>query len=263
MKSLKQFIKTKLKKTPEGHVIIQEPLHFKDFGNTAKPIKILSITDPIHFKDIVKEDSEKEILDDLPGHEPHSMSYKLRQNHDDINLIHRAHIKHYTGEHPTNNVPNSRELNRNLAKGASLSHEEEKMHHAIIHNVKPAGSEVHLYSGSRHDFSKMAKNSKDHILHSPAHISATHDKQTAYEFAYNGMVRNKDPSSDEKIPLHINHIHVHPDDKILHASGMSKIPEEHESIIPAGTKLKYHHTTNHTVSKNKIHVHHFTIHSQD
>lgn len=253
MKSLKSFIATKLKKTPEGHVIIQEPIHFKNFDKS------------IQFIDTIKEDRPP-ILSELPGVDDHRqvISDKLNKNHHDMSPEHKHHINVYTDKNHDTYESHSRSLNQNLVKNDPLSHKEQEMHHAILKNVKPAGHEVHLYSGSRHDFSKMAKASKDHILHSPAHISATHDKKTAYQFAHQGMTRNQEALSKyDDLPMHMNHIHIHPSDKILHVNDMSTYPGEHETIVPAGTKLKYHNTSMHEVRGKELNVHHFTIHSQE
>ena len=152
-------------------------------------------------------------------------------------------------------------LNKSLMSGSKLGERAQLVHDTIKKHAKPAGMEVHLYSGTGPtDFSALAKKSKDGILHSPAHISASHDKHVADEFAFHG---------DRTKGKHMIKIHVQPHDKILHISKLSQFPEEKETIIPAGTKLKYSHTEDghigdkHLAAGKPIKIHHFTIHSQE
>ena len=135
---------------------------------------------------------------------------------------------------------------------------------AIVKHSAPSGHKVDLYSGVKDDtLSKLAKNSKDGILHSPAHISTTHDKHMAMGYS----LRAKNYKEGSK--LHVVHIAVTPKDKILHVSRLSnnQFGDHHETIIPAGTKLKYSHSTDHPrgsdYHSSPVRVHHFTIHSQD
>jgi hypothetical protein len=78
------------------------------------------------------------------------------------------------------------------------------------------------------------------------------------------MVNTANGKIENHTPIHLNHIEIKPKDKILHVSHLSHFDHEHESVIPAGTKLKYSHSTKHQDGMNKnVHVHHFTIHSQE
>ena len=125
-------------------------------------------------------------------------------------------------------------------------------------HVKSSEHEFHLMSGTKHDFGEMAKQSKDGILHSPAHISATHHQKIAKHFSY--------IANSHKNLLHAVQIHVKPHDKILHVSRLPhSMKAEHETIIPAGTKLKYSHSTHekHDLNNTPIKVDHFEIHSQE
>jgi hypothetical protein len=149
----------------------------------------------------------------------------------------------------------------NLRK--DLGDEDYETHHTILTKSKLLGKEVHLYSGTSHDFGKMARASKDGIIKSPAHLSMTHNARYASDCAGDGKNKN-----------HMIHIHAKPTDKGLHVAQLSSYNKEYETIIPAGTKLKYSHTTTYRPSLDKDHqtkwdrrrsykVHHFTIDSQD
>lgn len=170
-------------------------------------------------------------------------------------------IDDYTGS-------GSSRLNFRLIKGEQLRDDEQKMHETIKDNARPIGEHLKLYSGTSEDFGKMARQSKDGILHSPAHLSTTHHLRTAIRFS-------KFSGSDD--PGHMLVIHAKPSDKGLHVSKSGVgIGIEHETIIPAGTKLK-HIKTEHKIMKEErtdmsgrtyfnahpTHIHHFEIHSQE
>jgi hypothetical protein len=183
---------------------------------------------------------------------------KKRGRMDDFNYgLHR-----YTDHDDELNEPKSRRLNRALASGKSedeLLPVDLKMHKAIHAAKHEAGEDIHLYSGTRHDFSKMAKASKDGVLVSPAHISTSIDPSEAEVFAKNYKGLTYTPNTI----VHMNHIHVKPHDKILSMGGYNKY-DEHEVIVPSGTKLKYHGTTKHkSGGVHELHMHHFTIESQE
>lgn len=216
---------------------------FKEFIKDAFPVyKIIPF--PIHFKDQGDDDSKKKDLKEedlnlLADQHYSKISQKLHDatasnlSGHDIN-----HIKDYTNS--------SRRLNNRLIHGFHPL-QETGVHDTITKHAKPSGHSVTLYSGTRGvDFSKLAKQSKDNILHSPAHISATHRHEVATDFSNGHMIA----------------IHVKPEDKILHVSHHSAMGKhEAETIIPAGTKLQYSHSTPQEHTLNKLH--HFTIHSQE
>lgn len=64
MKKFKDFIANKFKTTPEGHIIIDEPIHFKKVsGNKDFELKKNDkghyvIDEPIHFKYVGNDDSK-------------------------------------------------------------------------------------------------------------------------------------------------------------------------------------------------------------
>lgn len=279
----KKFL-SKLEKTDDGHVIIKEPIHFKMMIKTLlkkTPEGHVIIGQPIHFrsqKDDLKEDfsstkrteylaDHENIPKNLPEKIADQPTYKWEKHHTELSdrLASRHHpdddekkyLHHYTKEA---GKP-SRALNKALVNGSELTDVQKKMHSAILNNVRPAKEEFHLYSGTQHDFGEMAKHSKDGILHSPAHISATHNPNVALSYA-------KPPSENET--GHVVHVHVQPGDNILHLSGLSKYKTEHETVLPAGTKLKYSHTTYHKDVDNTgladktlhVNVHHFTVHRE-
>ena len=130
-------------------------------------------------------------------------------------------------------------------------HEEEHrqtdahVHHTILKHAKPLGKKMTLYHGSDHDFGKAAKDSKGGIIHSPAHISTSHDHKVSKGFG-----------------KHIVAIHASAKDKGVYLDGHRKNAHksEKETVIPAGTKLK--HIKSHKTSDGYT-VHHFKIHHQE
>jgi hypothetical protein len=191
---------------------------------------------------------------------------KLDKISDKLHMSTASHLNKEDAAKVAEYTDSSSDINRKLIKGVSLTPSQEIVHNTIKKKSKPLGHEVHLYSGTRTDFGKMARASKDGILVSPAHISTTHNFERAKGFA--GVT-----PEPENIPVHMIHIHAKPEDKGLHVSRLDKNVHkgELETIIPSGTKLKYSHSTNHNFlikHKNgsynqKYQVHHFTIDSQD
>jgi hypothetical protein len=149
---------------------------------------------------------------------------------------------------------NSKRLNSKLIKGEELSNSDKKMHDGIMNSIHKAGEDVHLYSGISPELGENIHKSKNNIIISPAHISTSLSPKIASNFAKGNEYK------------HMIHVHVKPDDKIVHVSGLSHFPYENETIIPAGTKLKYSHTTEHknpNDSNKKYKVHHLTIEKSD
>lgn len=173
-----------------------------------------------------------------------------------LSLTDEKNLWSYTNEHNDH----SKILNTSLIKNKPLGKLHSSIHETIKKNSKPSGMHISLYSGTQRDFSKLAKQSENGILHSPAHISTTHDFETAETFAnqFGQKYNHKHPV------LHILKINIKPKDKILHVSKYSNLEDEHETIIPAGTKLKYHKTDTYLNSPGyKTKIHHFAIHSQE
>ena len=120
------------------------------------------------------------------------------------------------------------------------------VHHTIMKHAKPLGKKMTLYHGSTHDFGAAAKKNKG-ILHSPAHLSTSHDHKVASEFAGQSGGR------------HIVAIHAKKKDKAVYLDGKTKNKGENETVVPAGTKLK--HIKSHKTSDGHT-VHHFEVHDQ-
>ena len=147
----------------------------------------------------------------------------------------------------------------------------QRQHDAIMQNLHPPGQSLSLFTGTPHDFGSMAKESKDGIIHSPAHISASHDISVGMHFARQGAGWSGEAQPGVKEDdAHMVHIRVKPHNKIMHMSHHSRYPAEHESIVPAGTKLKYSHSTTHWTKREadggpgserrRVQIHHFDIH---
>lgn len=123
---------------------------------------------------------------------------------------------------------------------------EAHVHHTIHKHAKPLGKKITLYHGSHHDFGAAAKKSKGGVIHSPAHMSTSHDHKPATDFGSG----------------HVVVIHAHKKTKAVHIDGKGSKSEgsrEKETVIPAGTKLK--HIKTHK-TKDGYNVHHFKVHSQ-
>ena len=122
---------------------------------------------------------------------------------------------------------------------------ESNVHHTILKHAKPLGKKMTLYHGSEHDFGEAAKSSKKGIIHSPAHLSTSHDHNVSKGFG-----------------KHV--IAIHADEKTkgvyLDGHGDHDKKSEKETVIPAGTKLK--HIKSHKTSDGYT-VHHFKVHSQE
>lgn len=120
---------------------------------------------------------------------------------------------------------------------------ESHVHHTILKHAKPLGKKMTLYHGTDHDFGNAAKSSERGIIHSPAHISTSHDHNVSKRFG-----------------KHIVAIHANKKDKGVYLGGKDDDYKEKETVIPAGTKLK--HIKSHKTSDGYT-IHHFKIHHQD
>lgn len=162
------------------------------------------------------------------------------------------------------NKPDHHGLTHSDAPKAKWDTHEKTIHEHIKKlGSKPIGKELHVYSGVGFDPAKAAKASKNNTLHSPAHISTSHDIETAHEFT-----REHNTKDDQgKRVDHIMHIHLKPTDKGYHIGKKASAPnrDQNETVLPAGTKLKYSHTTQHDNGYGDANhyaaVHHFTIHT--
>lgn len=231
-KSFKQFIYEE--KTLDGYKVIQDIIHFRKYPGLSENVH-KSYKNPQKLSDENGEGDHEKLSEKL------SAATLKDTDKESLN-----HFKRYSSGNARSGN-RSASLNKALIKNKPLSNADQKIHDSIMKHAKPSGHEFHTFSGVSTDFGKLAKESKDHILHSPAHISTSHSVEEAQHFS--------EKHSDGF--YHHIHIHIKPHDKILHISSVSEKPHEHETIIPAGTKLKYHGTTKHDdIDK----FHHFTIH---
>jgi hypothetical protein len=251
-------LKTKYSIDPKTKQVVIGHVHFR-YGHESY-IKEDSF-DPIAFS--------KKVYQEREHHD--SLSATLHARQVKPTADEKKHLKLYTKGTKvvgSNNVSTTmnRKLINNHISGAEptteMTDKEKEVHNAIKRLASnPIRTKTNLYSGTDFDPSEAAKNSKDGILHAPAHISATHSLSVAQSFARNKAAFT--PRSDGK--KHIIKIATELKDKAYHVGKHSSKPDEYETIIPAGTKLKYHHST---VEKDDLtgedfHVHHFTVHSQD
>ena len=156
-------------------------------------------------------------------------------------------LMHYTST--SGGKPVSSRINHALVHGEDMRQSDKDAHHAILQHAKAPGEEVHLFSGVGTDPRTRTHNG---IFHAKAHLSASHDSTVAMDFAKHERVKK---GADN----HVMHVHVHPTGKILHVSKISKHPMEHESIVPAGSKLKYHGTSDHNDGESDYKVHHYSL----
>lgn len=164
------------------------------------------------------------------------------------------------------NKPDHHELSHSSDPKIKWNTHERSIHEHIKKlGSKPIGKELHVYSGVGFDPAKAAKASKNNVLHSPAHISTSHDIEIAHEFT-----REHNTKDDQgKRVDHIMHIHLKATDSGYHIGKKASAPnrDQNETVLPAGTKLKYSHTTHHdngySDSNHYAAVHHFTVHNQD
>ncbi len=206
--------------------------------NEETPVKSHNILKDLHQNNL------KHHLDDK------FLSNKLHKSLGNLHPDDEDNLREYADD--------SEVLNNNLIKNKHLSPYYKNIHDSI-HNAKhEAGHEFHAFSGVHHTLgSKIEKLKSGDVLHSPAHMSFTHEPDIAQGFAMSGS-KTRDNN-------HIIHLHIKPEDKIVHISKISHVPFEHETIIPSGSNLKYHGSSsfNDGVLDKKFIVHHMSIHSQD
>jgi len=217
-----------------------------------------------------------------PDHEKTLSDHAAEHNKDSVNENHKYLTKHSEDAHKDSHESksihhfkeNSVNMNQNLIRDHKMGrkadhrydrnaakshkrngdeHEEEDrrteahVHHTILKHSKPLGKNIALYHGTGHDFEHAAKKSKNGIIHSPAHLSTSHDHSVAADFAGEG---------GDIVVIHAKKKHkgVYVDGKHPGTGGGEK-----ETVIPAGTKLK--HIKSH-LTKDGYRLHHFNIHEQ-
>lgn len=287
MKTFKEITAEKKDKgfyiNDKGEAVPDAPVHFKHVGEPKKKVKEkkevsealthveelpgqhkLNQTPNPHKPGTVEHG--KEISRRMVAREEHHQktSDMLHSKQTPPTKAQSNHLKDYT-EGDEGSGTHSYNLNQvllhNHKKGlpptTGMTSHEKTLHNTISKLAsRPIGHEVHLYSGVGFNPRAAAKKSKDGILHLPAHISMSHDSEVASGFAN----INHDLDNTGR---HIIHVHAKPTDKGYHIGGHSLAAPEHETVLPAGTKLKYSHTTVHKDDNGDRHnVHHFTVHSQ-
>lgn len=208
-----------------------------------------------HSADAHKDHHEKKAFSYFK-HNSHAINQHLIDNHKTASG-HRysksdAHMhkeKNKEHVHPDDFVLKS----PNRKERQDIHKSEAHVHHSIMKHSKPLKNKITLYHGSSHDFGAAAKASEDGIIHSPAHISTSHDHKSAASYSHKGTAGAG----------HIVAIHASKKTKAVHIDGKGsyshKDPEK-ETIIPAGTKLK--HIKSHK-TKDGYTLHHFKVHSQE
>lgn len=211
----------------------------------------------------VKADHEKSLADHAASHnkenhteylkkhsadlhkDPHEASAARHYKESSININHNL-INDHKGKGSHGYYRHTAQMHQSKGK----PHEEDDRasdahaHHTILKHTKPLGKKITLYHGTNHDFGKAAKKSKGGIIHSPAHLSTSHDHKVSKDFG-----------------KHIVAIHAGKKDKAVHIDGKSsRFSHEKETVVPAGTKLK--HIKSHKTSDGYT-VHHFKVHHQD
>jgi hypothetical protein len=293
MKRFDQFLieskkKNSHKKNKKGHVVLLHALgDYSGMKRHGKKRGIKEETQPMQdWRNSHYSDADENIgdigkftgskgLNEYEFNEATTLSSKLEKAQGEVSEDHKKSLKAYTG--------GSSNLNNELIKAhhegrepfsewpESIRKQALRQHNAIMQNTHGPGQAVSLFTGTPHDFGAMGKEAKDGIVHSPAHISASHDIGVGMHFArqaagWNGEAQ---PGAQED-DAHMVHIRVKPHNKIVHMSHHSDYPAEHESVVPAGTKLKYSHSTTHWTKREadggpgserrRVQIHHYDIH---
>lgn len=188
-----------------------------------------------HFKRNSTEMNEHLISQHKKGLGPnHHNSYSKDDAHD-----HKILGKHHAHWDDHDEFPDR--------KGQyNIHNAEAHVHHTIIKHSKPLGKKITLYHGTHHDFGAAAAKHPKGIIHNPAHMSTSHDHNSATNFGGG----------------HVLAIHSDKKTKAVHIDGKGGANEGHpekETVLPAGTKLK--HIKSHKTSDGYT-VHHFKVHSQ-
>lgn len=297
MKTFKQIVREKegFFIDKHGHAVPEQPIHFKHLGKKPKKHKKKKLKEEAPAAGVKAPRTKYPGLHELPGQHyvpPNprwvgnstpekqavfdAASKKAEAAHDKtseelhshqrkITEDEHSYVSDYTDgdEGGTHSHEIAMHLIKNHKEGKPPTHNMDDYHKDMHHTIsnlanQKLGKEVHLYSGVGFNPRAAANRSKDKVIHLPAHISASHDVDIAHSFASINVGNNVTSAQ------HIIHIHAKATDKGYHVGEHSLAPEEHETIIPAGTKLKYSHTTVHKDDNGmKVHVHHFTIHSQE
>ena len=234
------------------------------------------------FKDILNKNGGSDLMQG--GHHFKELHKKIAKNTGDVTKDTKEAIHNYSqGSYNLNNhliqkhmvkhgkpVPKDHWKHLGQAKkdknGNQTPYKEnidhwEKEHSHLMSGYRPAGTHTTLYSGVSARTSNAVHASKDGIISSPAHTSATLKPVVAQDFAQ-GKRKEQSPN----VPHHYNVYHIQPHNKILHMQPHSDIQEEEEISIKPNSKWKHFKTTHHAhdskLGGNHI-FHHFTSHDND
>lgn len=273
--------------------VVPEPIHFKRRGLIGKPYedaavvpgaihfkyvlpntKISEDTDPVQFaakhKDVDKAMGHEDTWFGKPGHAKNiakhiNLSKQLHglQKKAGIKLTkeHKKHIGFYTeGEDYGPSLQINHRRIDNYKKKKPPQHGIPEYYAKVdstIHSLakNPIGKAHSVYSGVGFNPQTLVNKSKTGTMHSPAHISTTHDPGTAKSFAETNAGGNT---------LHIMHVKLKPEDKAFHIGDHSAQEHEHETVIPGGTTFRHLGTTSHKDKYgSKYKIHHFEIAHQE
>ena len=258
--------------------IIPDAIHFKNVDPSASPIDESTKTPDIHsIIAKMKKESHPEGAMTIAnnGAAPNIISKSLQKKQTlPITTREKSHVYHYTRMSKALNLPliaNSRKKSKNPL--ANLPEKQLKVDKTLMRlSNQRLGRNLSVFSGTSFDPSEIAKKSSDRTMLSPAHISATHSPGVAIRFALESK------KAETENVAHIAHIRMSGDDKAFHLGGLSKYEYECETVIPRGTKLRWHGTTKHiipgvkaikgapeypAIPPVKVLMHHFTVHSQE
>jgi len=266
MLSFKKFIDKKTKP------------YFMDKNGNVVPSEPISIFHYDKMKSEIKEETSQSVkpegtksLDTLPGQsvdgdrkehffkksdEIHSVQGDPEKKQ--LDALHKySAYNHRTGDNASKKINVSLIYNHKngLPPTEGLSKANQNIHkHISALASRSIGKESHVYSGTHIRGDEAAQESR--ILFSPAHISTSHDVGVAKRFAERKGI--------SRLGHNIMHIHLKPEDKAYHVGNHSLFRGEHETVIPAGTSLRYSHTTHHHDEDGQyFKVHHYTIDSQE
>lgn len=175
----------------------------------------------------------------------HTISIKLQKKYP-ISPDHAQNIRNYSSS--------SRDLNSRLVSGKDLGdyNIKKSMDMDKIIDGNRIKEPLTVYSGA--GFDPREHINSDGVMHSPAYISATHSKSIASDFAGIGMSHTDNDH-------HILSISLKQNDPAMHMFQHSNFPEEHETLIKKGVKmklLKTQHIPKNT-SHNGVNIHHLEI----
>ena len=179
----------------------------------------------------------------------------LTKHYSKFDVEHETAIKDYTSSHESNPKA-SKPINNylwnqhqgNYAKGYTNIDYERPIKHldsALQQHKTP--HKLTVYSGVQYDPRK--KMGADKIVHHPAYLSGSLNKQTALDFG-KGEYKAEIPGSNIKHHIkQVLNIHVPKGHPGAYVEPYTSTRDEHEFILPRGMNLKYSHTIRHHIDK--------------